>query len=51
MRGTFGPTQADCLKYYNSTNNTEVMSSVRVLDKAPYKGIQTWRVPNEGYYT
>lgn len=26
-------------------------NSIQVIEKPPYKGIQVWRVPSEGYYT
>lgn len=47
-RGIHGPTPEDCSKAYN---NTEILNHVRVSEKAPYKGVQVWKVPNEGYYT
>lgn len=47
-KGVWGPTPNACAEAYN---NTEVLNSVRVLDKAPFKGTQVWKVPNEGYYT
>lgn len=48
VRGIYGPTPDDCSKYYN---NTEILNHVRVNDKAPFKGVQVWKVPSEGYYT
>lgn len=47
-KGTFGPNQSDCIEAYNGT---DAMNSVRVLEKKPFRGIQVWKVPNEGYYT
>uniref|UniRef100_A0A182YCB4 receptor protein-tyrosine kinase n=1 Tax=Anopheles stephensi TaxID=30069 RepID=A0A182YCB4_ANOST len=47
-KGQQGPTPADCLSSYN---NTEAFSAVHVIDSHPFKGIQAWKVPNEGYYT
>ncbi|XP_049291749.1 tyrosine-protein kinase receptor isoform X1 [Anopheles funestus] len=47
-KGQYGPTPADCLSSYN---NTEALSAVHVIDSHPFKGIQAWKVPNEGYYT
>uniref|UniRef100_A0A182P1D0 receptor protein-tyrosine kinase n=1 Tax=Anopheles epiroticus TaxID=199890 RepID=A0A182P1D0_9DIPT len=47
-KGQQGPTPADCLTSYN---NTEAFSAVHVIDSHPFKGIQAWKVPNEGYYT
>ncbi|XP_058055308.1 tyrosine-protein kinase receptor [Anopheles bellator] len=47
-KGQQGPTPADCLGSYN---NTEAFSAVHVIDSHPFKGIQAWKVPNEGYYT
>ncbi|KFB50191.1 AGAP012070-PA-like protein [Anopheles sinensis] len=47
-KGQQGPTPSDCLSSYN---NTEAFSAVHVIDSHPFKGIQAWKVPNEGYYT
>uniref|UniRef100_A0A182WD07 receptor protein-tyrosine kinase n=1 Tax=Anopheles minimus TaxID=112268 RepID=A0A182WD07_9DIPT len=47
-KGQHGPTPGDCLSSYN---NTEAFSAVHVIDSHPFKGIQAWKVPNEGYYT
>ncbi|XP_055595581.1 tyrosine-protein kinase receptor [Uranotaenia lowii] len=47
-KGMQGPTPADCLVSYN---NTEAYNAIHVIDSHPFKGIQAWRVPNEGYYT
>ena len=47
-KGQHGPTPADCLTSYN---NTEAFNAVQVIDRQPFKGIQSWKVPNEGYYT
>ncbi|XP_070504088.1 tyrosine-protein kinase receptor-like [Chironomus tepperi] len=47
-RGIYGPTPEDCSNHYNKS---DIMSSVRVSDKAPFKGVQIWKVPSEGYYT
>jgi anaplastic lymphoma kinase len=43
--GNEGPSQADCTEVYNNTD------SIRILDRHPFKGMQIWKVPNEGYYT
>jgi anaplastic lymphoma kinase len=45
MTGHLGPSQSDCAEAYNNTD------AIRVLERHPYKGMQIWRVPNEGYYT
>ncbi|XP_038108523.1 ALK tyrosine kinase receptor [Culex quinquefasciatus] len=47
-KGQHGPTPADCLTSYNGT---EALNAVQVIDRQPFKGIQSWKVPNEGYYT
>lgn len=47
-KGQQGPTPADCLASYN---NTEALNAIHVIDSLPFKGIQAWKVPNEGYYT
>ncbi|XP_055534113.1 tyrosine-protein kinase receptor [Wyeomyia smithii] len=47
-KGQHGPTPADCLVSYN---NTEAFNAINVIDSHPFKGIQAWKVPNEGYYT
>ncbi|XP_055625903.1 tyrosine-protein kinase receptor isoform X2 [Toxorhynchites rutilus septentrionalis] len=47
-KGQEGPTPADCLVSYN---NTEAFNAIHVIDSLPFKGIQAWKVPNEGYYT
>ncbi|XP_062558487.1 tyrosine-protein kinase receptor isoform X1 [Armigeres subalbatus] len=46
--GQQGPTSSDCLASYN---NTEALNAIHVIDSLPFKGIQAWKVPNEGYYT
>ncbi|XP_073844464.1 anaplastic lymphoma kinase isoform X3 [Musca autumnalis] len=50
-RGMHGPTQSQCETYYASHNRTNVLEEVKVTDEIPYKGMQKWRVPHEGFYT
>lgn len=47
-QGIHGPTAGDCSAAYNTTDSSR---AVRVIESSPYKGVQVWRVPNEGYYT
>lgn len=46
--GTSGPLPKDCTEAYN---NSEALHNIKVIEKNPYKGMQQWKVPNEGYYT
>jgi anaplastic lymphoma kinase len=46
--GNYGPTPDDCMKAYNGSDYT---NHIRVSEKLPYKGVQIWKVPSEGYYT
>lgn len=45
--GSMGPSSDDCAKMYSP----EVLKQIKVLNSAPYKGVQIWKVPHEGYYT
>lgn len=47
-RGKEGPTKEMCSIAYNNSN---MVSTSRVIEDQPYKGMQVWKVPNEGYYT
>lgn len=37
VKGILGPSSSDCLGFYNTT---EALSSVRVIDSSPHKGVQ-----------
>ncbi|KAH8421056.1 hypothetical protein KR222_006577 [Zaprionus bogoriensis] len=51
-RGMIGPTQAQCENFYKEQNQTHVLREVHVVeDQSTYKGMQKWKVPNEGHYT
>ncbi|XP_068145947.1 LOW QUALITY PROTEIN: tyrosine-protein kinase receptor [Drosophila tropicalis] len=51
-RGMIGPTQAQCESAYREQNKTHVLKEVHVVeDQSTYKGMQKWKVPNEGHYT
>ncbi|XP_075168825.1 anaplastic lymphoma kinase [Haematobia irritans] len=50
-RGMQGPTQSQCESFYTNHNRTNVLEEVRVTDEIPYKGMQKWKVPHEGFYT
>lgn len=47
-KGKDGPKSDECAELYNKSEPTH---SVRILDEAPFKGMQVWKVPNENYYT
>ncbi|XP_002006595.2 ALK tyrosine kinase receptor [Drosophila mojavensis] len=51
-RGMIGPTQAQCEVAYKEQNQSHVLREVHVVeDQSTYKGMQKWKVPNEGHYT
>ncbi|KAM7344585.1 anaplastic lymphoma kinase [Cochliomyia hominivorax] len=50
-RGMLGPTQAQCESFYSTHNRSRVLKEVKVVDEIPYKGMQKWKVPHEGFYT
>lgn len=50
-RGMHGPTQSQCESFYTNHNRSNVLEEVRVTDEIPYKGMQKWKVPHEGFYT
>lgn len=51
-RGMIGPTQSQCEAAYKEQNQTHVLREVHVVeDQSTYKGMQKWKVPNEGHYT
>lgn len=50
-RGMLGPTQAQCETYYSTHNRSRVLKEVKVIDEIPYRGMQKWKVPHEGFYT
>ncbi|ALC42076.1 Alk [Drosophila busckii] len=51
-RGMIGPSQTQCESYYREQNQTHVLREVHVVeDQSSYKGMQRWKVPNEGHYT
>ncbi|XP_037948147.1 ALK tyrosine kinase receptor [Teleopsis dalmanni] len=51
-RGMIGPTQLQCEASYTANNKTLVLKEVWVEEgQSTYKGMQKWKVPNEGYYT
>lgn len=45
--GSLGPSHEDCIKAYTA----ETMKQIKVFNSVPYKGVQVYTVPNEGYYT
>lgn len=46
VKGTFGPTQANCTTAYNNT-----AMKVKVLNETNTVGMQKWVAPQEGFYT
>ncbi|EDW60211.1 uncharacterized protein Dvir_GJ21359 [Drosophila virilis] len=51
-RGMIGPTQTQCESAYKEQNQSHVLREVHVVeDQSTYKGMQKWKVPNEGHYT
>lgn len=46
-----GPSQSQCETYYSTHNRSRVLKEVKVVDEIPYKGMQKWKVPHEGFYT
>lgn len=47
-----GPTQSQCETAYKEQNQSHVLREVHVVeDQSTYKGMQKWKVPNEGHYT
>ncbi|XP_034653781.1 ALK tyrosine kinase receptor [Drosophila subobscura] len=51
-RGMIGPTQSQCESAYKEQNKTHILREVHVVeDQSSYKGMQKWKVPNEGHYT
>lgn len=47
-RGKTGPRPDQCNAAYNQT---AMSKTIRLLEDAPYKGVQVWKVPGENYYT
>ncbi|XP_055839664.1 tyrosine-protein kinase receptor [Episyrphus balteatus] len=51
-RGMIGPTASQCEAFYKEHNKSHILKEVRVVeDQSTYKGMQKWKVPNEGHYT
>ncbi|KAH8298472.1 hypothetical protein KR044_005153 [Drosophila immigrans] len=51
-RGMIGPSQSQCESVYREQNQSHVLREVHVVeDQSTYKGMQKWKVPNEGHYT
>ncbi|KAJ6632780.1 ALK tyrosine kinase receptor, partial [Pseudolycoriella hygida] len=47
-RGKDGPKSNDCIEAYKEK---ELQQSIKVLEDAPFRGVQMWKVPSEDYYT